>query len=198
MGYIEKTLSYYDEQAASFVQGTVNVEFSAFQNAFASKVKKGGRILDLGCGSGRDAKAFIDQGFEVIAIDGSSELCKIATKNIGQNVICATFQEYVPDQMLDGIWACASLLHLEEADIKSVMQKLTKKLNEGGCFYVSFKYGTFTGERNGRFFTDMTEESLQKLLKEIPELKVQEQFISEDVRPGRSAEKWLNAFLVKK
>ncbi len=193
----DKTLKYYNEQASSFVQGTVDVEFSALQNEFISGICDGGRILDLGCGSGRDSKAFLEKGFDVIAVDGSEAMAKIASDYIGRNVICSTFQDYEPDGEFDGIWACASLLHLEKKDIAPVMKKLAAALKEGGSFYTSFKYGDFAGERNGRFFTDLTEDSFGELIADIPGLKIRRQYITGDVRPGREEEKWLNVFLVK-
>ena len=197
MDILNSTLEYYNEQAASFVEGTRNVDFSALQNEFAALVKKGGRILDLGCGSGRDSKAFIDMGFQVVAVDGSSEICKLATEYIGQQVTCATFREYEPEGTFDGIWACASLLHLERNEMKEIMMKYASVLKEEGVFYVSFKYGDYSGERNGRFFTDMDESSFGAILTEIPALEVYMQYITEDVRPGRESEKWLNVFLKK-
>lgn len=137
-------------------------------------------------------------GYEVVAVDGSQELCKRASEYIGKQVICSTFQEYDPEGVFDGIWACASLLHLCLEDIKVVMKKYAAVLKENGIFYVSFKYGTFSGERNGRFFTDMDENSFDALLRDIPDLEINRQYITEDVRPGREAEKWLNIFLKRK
>lgn len=197
MIYTDKTLQYYNKKAPSFVQETVDVEFSALQNEFISKIRRGGRILDLGCGSGRDSKAFLSQGFDVVSVDGSEKMAKLASEYIERTVICSTFQDYQPEEKFDGIWACASLLHLSKEDIISVMQKITDVLNPGGIFYVSFKYGDFSGERNGRFFTDLNESSFGALIANIPELKIQHQYITNDARPERSAEKWLNVFLIK-
>ena len=71
-------------------------------------------------------------------------------------------------------------------------------LKEDGVFYVSFKYGTFSGERNGRYFTDMDESSFDTMLQDIPELVIDREYITEDVRPGRAMENWLNVFLKRK
>ncbi len=192
------TIEYYNNEANKFFENTVSVNFSRIQDLFLKRVKLGGRILDLGCGSGRDSRAFLERGYEVVAVDGSKELARIASEYIGHEVIVADFREYEPEGIFDGVWACASLLHLPKEDIAPVMRKMALHLAENGCFYVSFKYGTFAGERNGRYFTNMTEESFKELLKEVPGLAIEEFFVSEDVRPGRESERWLNVMMRKK
>lgn len=191
------TLDYYNKKAVDYVENTRDVDFSHLQKEFASYIKKGGRIIDLGCGSGRDSKAFIEMGFDVVPIDGSSELCKMASEFIGKPVVCSTFQDYKPQGKFDGIWACASLLHLSLGDLISVMKKFDSFLNDDGIFYVSFKYGDFSGERHGRFFTDMNEQTFASLLKGIPTLEIYKQYITGDVRQDRKGERWLNVFLRK-
>ena len=191
------TIEYYNNKAGNFFASTVSVDFSHIQDMFLSRIMPAGRILDLGCGSGRDSRAFLERGYKVVAVDGSKELAKIASEYIGQDVIVADFREYEPEGTFDGIWACASFLHLPKEDIAPVMRKMALHLAENGCFYVSFKYGTFAGERNGRYFTNMTEESFKELLEEVPGLVIEEFFVSEDVRPGRESERWLNVMLRK-
>ena len=190
-----QTLNYYNEKARAFCEDTQDVEFSAFRKAFTRHLPEGGRILDLGCGSGRDSRAFLNAGYRVTAVDGSVELCRIASEFIGQPVLCSTFQDYAPEEEFDGIWACASLLHIPSEKLAGIMARLTGSLLRGGCFYVSFKHGDFRGMRNGRFFQDMTESSLRELLKDIPELGVVSMKITGDVRPGREKELWLNVLL---
>lgn len=193
----DPTLRYYNQQACSFVEGTRDVAFSELQNDFLSRIRPGGRVLDLGCGSGRDSKAFLEAGFEVVAMDGSQEVARLASAYLDQPVVCSTFQEYEPDGSFDGIWACASLLHLKYEEIQQVMKKLSASLVDGGCFYASFKYGSFAGNRKGRFFTDLNEERFGQILQEIQDLVVEKQYITGDARQGRQDEKWLNVFLRK-
>ena len=189
------TIDYYNRSAGAFFESTRGVDFSEIQERFLGRVKTGGRILDLGCGSGRDSRAFLERGYEVVAVDGSEELAKLAGEFIGQEVIVADFWEYEPEGMFDGIWACASLLHLPKEEIAAVMRKLADHLAEGGCFYVSFKYGEFQGERNGRYFTDMTKESFGEVLAEVAGLNIMEEFVTGDVREGRGGERWLNVMM---
>ena len=195
MNEIERTLAYYETHADDFVKDTGEVSFSALQEDFSSRISDKGRILDLGCGSGRDSEAFLAKGFQVVAIDGSQELCRLASKRIGQPVIHTMFQSYEPDGMFDGIWACASLLHLPVSEIRDVMEKLVSHLRVGGCFYLSFKYGTFSGMRNGRYFTDMTEDRFQKLLQDMAGFRNIKMYQTEDVRPNRKGERWPNVIL---
>ena len=107
------------------------------------------------------------------------------------------FQELKEVNRYDGIWACSSILHLSITELADVMRRMEVALKENGIIYTSFKYGNFSGERNGRFFTDMTEETFAEFLKGIEHLEVEEQWTTSDVRPGRGEEKWLNLILRK-
>lgn len=144
------TLKYYNNKAEQFYDSTVSVNFADTQNIFLSKLAKGSAILDFGCGSGRDTKYFLSQGHHGEAIDGSLELCKLASKYTGIQVRHMLFQELSASNKYDGIWACASILHLPWSELTDVMRKMQAALKANGIIYTSFKYGTFSGERNGR------------------------------------------------
>ena len=194
----KETINYYNTNAQQFAETTAFVEFHSMQHKFLDKLPVASAILDFGCGSGRDTKYFIEQGHYVDAIDGSVELCKFASEYTGIEVKHMYFHELSEVEKYDGIWACSSILHLQIEELEDVMKKLEVALKDNGIIYTSFKYGTFSGERNGRFFTDMTEESFSELLEKIPALTIEEQWITSDVRPGRGEEKWLNLILRKK
>lgn len=191
------TLGYYNDHADEFYKSTVNVEFASMQQQFLNKLKKGSYILDFGCGSGRDTKYFLEKGYNVDAVDGSKELCKLASEYTGIEVKKMFFQELTEVGKYDGIWACSSILHLSIEELAEVMRKMVVALKEHGIIYTSFKYGTFSGERNGRFFTDMTEKTFADFLSRIDGLEVEGQWITLDARPGRGEEKWLNLILRK-
>lgn len=192
------TLTYYNQNALSFVEGTKDVDFKSIQDKFISRLPQGASILDFGCGSGRDTKYFLEQGFQVTATDGSEELCKIASEYTGIPVKQMLFLELDEVDAYDGIWACSSILHCSYDDLVVVMQKISAALKNNGVLYTSFKYGTFSGERNGRFFTDMTEETFKELLRKCPELESEDVTITTDGRPGRGEERWLNLILRKR
>ncbi|MCM1044336.1 MAG: methyltransferase domain-containing protein [Candidatus Gastranaerophilales bacterium] len=193
----ENTLEYYNKNAKEFAAATVSVEFESMQRRFADKLSRGARILDFGCGSGRDAKYFLDRGYLVEAADGSEELCKIASEYAGIPVRHMLFEELDETDRYDGIWACSSILHLRRQELSEVMRKMACALKDRGIIYTSFKYGDFEGERNGRYFTDMTEVSFLKLMEDVENLRIEEQWVTSDVRPGRGEERWLNLILRK-
>lgn len=192
-----ETLNYYNQNAVQFCQNTISVEFTATQRRFLSYLSPAAHILDFGCGSGRDTKAFLDQGYQVEAIDGSEELCKLASRYTGIQVRHMLFQELSAVSEYDGIWACSSILHLTRDELLDVMRKMVTALKPGGIIYTSFKYGTFSGERSGRYFTDMTEEVFADFMSRMERLQIEEEWVTSDARPGREEEKWLNLILRK-
>lgn len=194
----KNTLSYYDDHASEFYKSTVTVEFTTMQEHFLAKLEKGSYILDFGCGSGRDTKYFLEKGYHVDAIDGSKRLCKLAGDYAGIEVENMLFEELSEVDKYDGIWACSSILHLPVDELTKVMGKMAAALKRNGIIYTSFKYGTLAGERNGRFFTDMTEETFADFLCGIDNLEVEEQWVTPDVRPERGGEQWLNLILRKR
>lgn len=195
---LTQTLNYYNENAKEFTASTINVDFTSVQDKFLNKLSSSSSILDFGCGAGRDTKYFLEKGYIVEAIDGSEELCKLASEYTGIQVKHMLFHELRDVEKYDGIWACSSILHLPYEELVEVMKKMKVALKDTGIIYTSFKYGNFEGVRNGRFFIDMTEESLEKLLQDVGGLDVEEMWVTSDVRPGRGEEKWLNLFLRKK
>lgn len=188
----DMTIEYYNQNAGTYVEDTFGADMGAARERFLKHVPAGGTIMDFGCGSGRDAKAFADAGYNVVALDGSQELCNKAHEVLNQPVICCKFQDYRAMTKFDGVWACASLLHLSEEELTPVLHELTKSLKPGGVLYMSFKYGEFAGERNGRWFTDATEEGLSELMNSFPSLELLEQWITKDVRKN-SDDTWINS-----
>lgn len=191
-----KTIDYYNRNAVSFISGTILADFRKTQDRFLDLLN-GKRILDFGCGSGRDTKYFLEAGFDVTAIDGSEEICRNASEYTGIKVKHMLFQELDEKEYYDGIWACSSILHLSKDELRNVMNKMSDALKPDGFIYTSFKYGNFEGERNGRFFTDFTLEMFKDFAKDIKNVGIEEYWITGDVRPGREDEKWLNLILRK-
>ena len=168
---------------------------SALYAEFLPHVKQHGHILDAGCGSARDAAYFKNQGFTVSAFDASPALAKLASNYLQQPVEIKTFQELECVNKYDGIWCCASLLHVPKAELPQVFLKLQNALKPDGVLYVSFKYGTQERVHNGREFTDLNEQLLSSLLNQHTQLSIVKHWQSVDQRPGRESEVWLNALI---
>lgn len=194
----KETLNYYKQNAKQYCRITRSLDFSSVQMRFLSYLNPSAHILDFGCGSGRDTKYFLDYGYHTDAIDGSEELCRIASEYTGVPVKQMLFQELNAAEEYDGIWACSSILHSTYYELKDILKKLARALKKEGILYASFKYGDFEGMRNGRYFIDLTEDKLQKLLQETNVFELKEKWISTDIRPGRDEEKWMNIILIKK
>ena len=189
------TLDYYNRNAQRFTGDTLEVEFSNIQDSFLALLPPGSLILDFGCGSGRDSRYFLQKGYQVEACDGSEEMVKAASLNAGIPVKKMLFSELDEIDRYDGIFACASILHVPSKELPDIITRMKKAVKTGGILYISFKYGTFEGIRNGRYFTDRTEESLQAILDEVGGLEIIRTGITGDARPGREDEKWLNVLL---
>ena len=110
----------------------------------------------------------------VDAADGSAELCRMATELTGIQVKQMLFEELSTVEQYDGIWACASILHLPRKELGGILQKISDALKPGSVLYSSFKYGDFGGIRRGRYFPDLTEDSLAGLMAEVPSLQIVE------------------------
>ena len=190
------SIEFYQNNADEFFNGTVKVDMTNIYQRFIKNIQPNALILDAGCGSGRDSKAFIGMGYQVDAFDASSELVARASNYTGLNVKLALFDDVTDVEKYDAIWCCASLLHVPEADLPNTLDKLAKALKNTGTWYVSFKYGDSQREKEGRIFTDMNEERLVKLIASIPSIEIEETWVTEDNRPDRQ-EKWLNAILTK-
>ena len=195
---MDNTLNYYAINTEEFIASTLEADMSATQEKFLSLLPKGAHILDLGCGSGRDSLCFLQQGFQVTAVDGSEELAKFAGELIGQGVVVADFKDLVlPKASFDAIWASASLLHVHSEALPGILAKVIDLAKPGAIFYMSFKYGAYEGERTGRYYTDLNEERFAEfLLKSGRSLEIIEQWVAKDVRPDKP-ELWLNTFARK-
>jgi SAM-dependent methyltransferase len=190
------TVRYYDDHADEYVRSTVGIDMQLLHEPFLNRIPEGGRILDAGCGSGRDSKAFLDRGYTVVSIDASQKMVAATTTITGQQALQVAFQDVSLAEEFDGIWACASLLHVPLVELADVFRRLAWALRPSGIFYASFKDGHGECHRDGRLFTDMDEASIIELVAGMVELELVQLWHTDDLRPGR-LDKWLNVLLRK-
>lgn len=193
---MDDTARYYRQFAAEFFESTVGVDMSPIRERFAALLDAGARVLDAGCGSGRDAKAFAQQGFRVSAFDASPELAARASDHCGFAVEVRTFHDVDEVNAYDGIWCCASLLHVAPEEMPGVVSRLWAALAPCGVLYASFKRGTGTRLHSGRQFTDADESQVAEWLAALPELERSDIWVTDDQRPDR-VEKWTNVLATK-
>ena len=195
-GLQEQTLEYYERNARGYFQETVNTDLSAIYEPFIRMLPNGARILDAGSGSGRDTLAFVQRGYQVDAFDSSPALCELSTRFTGVRTRVLRLQEFEGEEEYDGIWACASLLHVPELELLDVMARLLRALKRGGVLFVSFKYGN--GERvaeDGRFYTDMTEDRMRAVLQGVEGCKLGRLWRTAGEGKFRGQGDWLNALI---
>jgi len=190
----QKTSEYYNLKAKKFYTDTIDVDMSELYVYFCKHLKSNARVLDAGCGSGRDALEFIKMGFKVDAFDSSNEMVKLANEQTGINAVLSNFLDYKSDVTYDGIWCCASLLHIPFNLLETVIKKMATHLKADGIWYVSFKYGNTEREKDGRYFTDLDEKLLQEIIGKIEGLELYSVWQTIDARPNRN-DVWLNALI---
>ena len=187
--------NYYESNAERYAAETLSADMSEQYQRFLPLLKDGAKILDVGSGSGRDAYYFQRHGYEVTALEPSKNLCREIRKVFSGEIVCSDIQSYQPTERYDGIWACASLIHLQEEEILCFFKKIDMYLNDNGIVYASGKSGISTGEvADGRFFLEFTEQLVEKILTVNKQLKLEQLWYTEDVR-GRLGFRWLNVVL---
>lgn len=194
----KETLDYYQSNAEKFFDDTVSIDLTDLYYPFLELMPETGLILDAGCGSGRDTRFFLRQGFDVVAFDNSSEMVKLASHFTGQDCLLLSFDDINFENKFDGVWACSSMLHVPKSNMINVLNKLCTALKHDGILYTSFKYGDDEVFRNGRLFSNYDEESFNAVITDQKELDILKYWKTNDLRPGREGEKWLNILLQKK
>lgn len=188
------SIEYYNQNAAEYFDQTVEIDMQEHWDRFLQLIPEGGSILDLGCGSGRDSEYFISLGFDVTAMDASEEMCALASIHIGQDVLNLSFEEMDFDEVFDGIWACASLLHVPSDKIDDIFTKVMKSMKVNGVLFMSFRYGDFEGERAGRYYTDYRTKALKELIARQEEMELIDIQKCEDSRT-ESTVVWIHALV---
>lgn len=188
---------YYNQYATIYFENTVNLDVSDIMEPFVAQLEEGASILDLGCGSGRDSLTFFNMGFDVTALDGSEEMCSLAGIHTDLDILHMQFEDLDFEEVFDGIWACASLIHLEKDKFGNILKKICKALHPGGVFFMSVHKGSFEGIHHQRFFSEYEEDELRDIIAQIPEFEIEKLWTTKDSRQKDDGQLWLNVLIKK-
>lgn len=191
------TLAYYEANAQRYFRDTHSVDMSELYKPFLALLPIGAHILDAGCGSGRDSLAFLKRGYEVTAMDASASMAELASRSIGRPVLRLSFDQIRFQERFDGVWACASLLHVPMHILPALLERFGLALKVGGVMYASFKSGEDQAVRDGRLFSNYSEDEFRRVSNTCPELELVKLWQTTDLRPERSDTIWLNVLLRK-
>lgn len=184
--------NYYESNAEHYAAETFSADMSEQCQSFLPLLKKGAKILDVGSGSGRDVCYFQKQGYQATALEPSKNLCREIRKVFSGEIVCSDIQNYRPAERYDGIWACASLIHLQEEEVLQFFERIDRYLNDDGIVYISGKNGIQSGKAgDGRYFLEFTEHLVEKILTVNKQLKLEQLWYTEDVS-GRRGFWWMN------
>lgn len=194
----DNTLKFYENDAHLYVERTENLDMTDTMSRVLGHTRGAPRnVLDLGCGSGRDAAAFAAKGYNVLAVDGAKAMCDITAAR-GIPTKHATFQSFhAPDKSFQLIWAMASLLHVPWGDMPALLEKYVSMLEVEGIFYMSFKELEAEGiDAKGRYFNAPGMVDIAVLAEGDPRMELLEIWQSKDAAGRNTA--WQNLVLRRK
>ncbi len=195
---VTATLAYYQDNAREYIQETIDLEFTGqIRQRFLELLAPDSLVLDLGCGSGRDSRFFLEAGHRIVAVDPVDAIAESATEYLGQPVRVQKAEELEETNTYDGIWACASLLHIPRSRIEATFTIICKALKPGGIWYMSFKRGeTEYQDHKQRFFNNYTIPLMEQVLRQYPQLSIIDIYESPSLLRGK-VQPWLNILLKK-
>lgn len=194
-------MKFYQQNAESYASSTYSDDFAKAVFKGMSNVillnPEGKTVLDIGCGSGRDANHLVSLGYSVDAFDQSAEMIEQAKKLTGLEGVfnVGSAQEFKSDKTYDFAYSIACLLHLNDREFIDAMENIMAHLNEGGHFYFTVKKGE--GEEvdsAGRYFNYYTEDKLQRVCKALGVFVIE---VTENPDLTRPDTTWLNVWVNK-
>ncbi len=162
-----RTIRIYDDRAADYAALTdAHNAADPRLAAFIAACPKGGRVLDLGCGTGAAAAEMARAGLRTEATDASAEMVARAGARPGVIARQESFAAFDAEATLDGIWAAFSLLHAPRAELPRYLAAIRRALKPGGVFFIAMKLGSGEArDRLGRLYSYYTADELDALLR---------------------------------
>lgn len=192
---MNSTIDYYDRNADEYIARTADIAFDEIYSRFLKYIPAGGRIMDLGCGSGRDVKWFCEHGYEAYGLDASKKLVSKASDAYDVPVFIGLIEEWTTSTLFDGVWCSASLMHLDDIALEKFFTNLKYILKPGGALFMSVKTGIETGiDEHGRYLRDFTEGDVHEIITRHGEFELRELWYTED-KLARDAFRWMNVII---
>lgn len=191
-----QTLAFYNEHAALYARQTMQADLGQLYLRFLPLLPPLGRILDLGCGGGRDLRAFKKLGFNCVGMEPSRQLAYLAAEFSSCEVVVARAQDLKAANAFDGVWACASLLHLPRLELPLAIARVQTALRGGGVLFLSMQEGSGSSiASDGRFYARYSRLELKSIVVSAG-MSVIDQWSTPDTLPGRESLTWLNLLAV--
>ena len=190
-------LAFYEANAETYAAQTYHADLTHLYAPFLALLPRNARILDVGCGGGRDLRAFRERGFNPFGIDPSLALARIARQYSGVEVAVAKVELLEIEEKFDGAWACASLLHLPQAELPNALRRIHRSLISGGVLFLSVQAGH--GEEfgpDGRFYSRYAEFEIRNAV-HASGFEILDTWVTLDSLPARTAVNWINVLARK-
>lgn len=159
------TLDFYQVNAHTYVQNRPD-EVSPDLKAFVPRLKSGSYILELGCGSGQDARSMENLGYCIVTTDGVAAMAAIANERLVRGTRVMRFDQLDAEYEYDGVVACASLLHVPTTELSAVVGRIWNALKRGGWHFASFKTVCSSGwDKHGRYYKYLDQGSAEEFYK---------------------------------
>lgn len=194
------SIDYYNRFAKEYYEKTVSATMEGQLKQFTELLPVGGAVLDLGCGSGRDSLFLVEEGFDVTSLDGAKKMCELAQIHVGHEVLNLTYDQLDFNEVFDGIWACASLVHEEPDKLPVTLQRVFDCLKSEGVMYMSFRHGDFIGFNSDINFYAYTEATFGNILEQCigkQNIEMIDVFITKDTREEFLDNEWINIYIRK-
>lgn len=176
----EQTLAFYQQAAPRYtISGREGP--ARFLDAFLDRLAPGARILELGCGAGKDAEHMRKRGFAVVPTDGVAAMARRAQERLGTPVAVLAFHELDAAADFDAVWCHASIHHQPGAGLPDVLARIARALKPGGWHFANFKLGNGDARDSfGRLYSFPSQADLRAAYAAVPDWHMVEAQVYED------------------
>jgi ubiquinone/menaquinone biosynthesis C-methylase UbiE len=192
-GALEETIAAYDVVAESYSRRFASANLGTYLGGFLTGIPRDARILDIGCGPGRDIASLSEIGFEVFGVDRSEGMLTVAGRVAPRaTLVCGDIRSLpFGSELFAGVWHCASLVHISPFDAVTALSEVARVMSPGGSLFLSVAAGngaewrTTASGRRWFYYYEKTE--LEHIVS-----GVQLRILWSRVEPGVAHGRWIN------